>query len=312
MHRSIKKWIYVTGAPRSATTFVGKILSSGLEVDYIHEPFNPDCGIDGITQPFLYMEQDSDPASPLRHQIEKLFKYQSRLRTGYFKNDTQARKLIKRFIGSRGPFYLRMARLNPFHSAAVIKDPIGCLMTEYLARQYGVIPVVVFRHPLSFVASTLRLGWDLSLDPVVRQERLVRRFFNAADLELIEKYRHGTHIQRAAVLWRLINTVLLEFKNSQINLLAVTHEDICANPMDEFSRIFAHVGLPLTDRIATKIDVYTKGSRREARRGVVQDFKRDSSTINSQRLQLLQTGEADQILEIAGPVVHQTHPGSLY
>lgn len=44
----IKNWIFVTGVIRSGTTFVGKILSLPLQVDYIHEPFNPLCGIPGM------------------------------------------------------------------------------------------------------------------------------------------------------------------------------------------------------------------------------------------------------------------------
>jgi hypothetical protein len=47
----IDNWIFVTGVPRSGTTFAGKILSLPLEVDYTHEPFNPRCGMPGISQP---------------------------------------------------------------------------------------------------------------------------------------------------------------------------------------------------------------------------------------------------------------------
>jgi hypothetical protein len=44
----IENWIFVTGVIRSGTTFVGKVLSLPLSVDYIHEPFNPLCGMPGI------------------------------------------------------------------------------------------------------------------------------------------------------------------------------------------------------------------------------------------------------------------------
>ena len=41
--------ILVTGAPRSGTTWVGRMLTLAPGVGYIHEPFNPttDAGISG-------------------------------------------------------------------------------------------------------------------------------------------------------------------------------------------------------------------------------------------------------------------------
>ena len=41
-------WLWVTGIPRGGTTFVGRILSVPRSVDFIHEPFNPDCAVEGI------------------------------------------------------------------------------------------------------------------------------------------------------------------------------------------------------------------------------------------------------------------------
>ncbi|NEQ55044.1 MAG: hypothetical protein F6K11_33795, partial [Leptolyngbya sp. SIO3F4] len=70
----IEKWIFVTGAIRSGTTFVGKILSLPLEVDYIHEPFNPQCGIPGVNLGHRYIpanlaQAESHPYHPLAQSI---------------------------------------------------------------------------------------------------------------------------------------------------------------------------------------------------------------------------------------------------
>src|SRR6202007_2265727 len=89
----------------------------------------------------------------LRPQFERLFDYRAALKTGYYRNDTPLRRLAKRVVGSRGPFHLRLAPRNPFHHSAVIKDPIGCLLTEYLLLRYRMRPVVVMRNPVGFVAS---------------------------------------------------------------------------------------------------------------------------------------------------------------
>ncbi|WP_075261386.1 sulfotransferase [Geobacillus thermocatenulatus] len=46
--------ILVTGAHRSGTTFVGKMLSLHPSIGYIQEPFNKDFGVKGIENWFLY------------------------------------------------------------------------------------------------------------------------------------------------------------------------------------------------------------------------------------------------------------------
>jgi len=308
MHKRIDKWIFVTGAPRSGTTFVGKILSSSMRVDYIHEPFNPDCGISGIEKTYLYLERGSEKEIALRPAVEDLFDYRADLRTGYYKNDTKFQRIAKTVVGSRGPFYLRLARANPFHNAAVIKDPVGCLLTEYLVDVYQVKPVIMVRHPFGFVASALKLGWENSLDPIVDQPDLVGRFFGDEDLELIDRYRGGTACERAALIWRLLNKVLFSFHESLPESILVTHEQLSAEPVPTFERIFKGVGLPMSDGIRRRIVRLTSGDSRIGR-GRVQRFKRDSKSIAAQSQGTLSDLDKSKIMLIAEPLVGQIYGG---
>ncbi|HEY2345805.1 MAG TPA: sulfotransferase [Xanthomonadaceae bacterium] len=301
MHPKIKRWIYVTGAPRSGTTFAGKILSSSIRVDYIHEPFNPDCGIAGIGQPYLYLERGSAREVALRPTIDALFDYKAKLRTGYYKNDTPFQRFAKRFVGSRGPFHLRLARLNPFHDAAIVKDPVGCLLTRYLAESYGVKPVIMVRRPVGFVASSKKLRWENSLDPIVNQPDLVARFFGDEEHELIERYGSGTPIEKAALTWRLLNTVLLAFHDAIPGSVLVTHEQLSEEPVATFERIFAGVGLPMTDRIRERIARHTSGDGKTGQ-GRVQRFVRDSKSIAGQSQSLLDADEKKKVMLIAEPL----------
>src|SRR5580692_3708234 len=50
-----KTAILVTGAPRSGTTFLGKMLALNIDVQEIEEPFNTETGIVGVDQPFVYL-----------------------------------------------------------------------------------------------------------------------------------------------------------------------------------------------------------------------------------------------------------------
>lgn len=82
---NIKNWILVTGTVRSGTTFVGKVLSLPLEVDYIHEPFNPLCGMPGIDRWHCYLRSrfDSEEMQRERELTKSIFTYDLTLRSWY-------------------------------------------------------------------------------------------------------------------------------------------------------------------------------------------------------------------------------------
>jgi hypothetical protein len=301
----IENWIFVTGAPRSGTTFLGKVLSARLEVDYIHEPFNPDCGIPGIEQRYLYLRPGE--GGKYESLISKIFTYDFKLRTGYYQNDSRARKLIKRFVGSRGPFYLRFAKLNPFHKAAVIKDPIGCLLTEYLSASFGVKPVIVIRHPVTFVASIRRLGWEVNLEPLAGQSELVDDYFSDDPSFAAERYTDT--VERGAALWRALNKVLLAQASRNPDWPVIRHEELSARPLDIMSGLYDKLDLTWSERVERMVQANTRAKgRAEAASGKVQDFKRDSAQLFALRMKMMSADERRRIFEITWDVAQEHYP----
>jgi hypothetical protein len=301
----IENWIFVTGAPRSGTTFLGKILSARLEVDYIHEPFNPDCGIPGLEQRYLYLRPGE--GGQYESLISKIFTYDFKLRTGYYQNDSRARKLIKRFVGSRGPFYLRFAKLNPFHTAAVIKDPIGCLLTEYLSASFGVKPVVVIRHPVAFVASIRRLGWEVNLEPLASQRELVEDYFT--DDPSLVAGRYADTVECGAALWRALNKVVLAQARRNPEWPVIRHEELSARPLDIVSGLYDSLNLTWSERVERMVLANTRAKgRAEASAGKVQDFKRDSAQLFDLRMKMMSADERRRIFDITRDVAEELYP----
>jgi Sulfotransferase family len=253
-------WVFVTGAPRSGTTFAGKILSAPLSVDYIHEPFNPDCGMPGIAQRYLYIPPQGALADEYRASVQNLFDYRFTLKTGRYARDSTLRRVVKTIVGSRGPFYLRLAKLNPFHTAAIIKDPIGCLSTEFLATQFGVKPVVLIRHPVTFVASVRRLEWKTDLTNLREQPQLMQEYFADGDQSLHKDYTDP--IAAAAVLWRALNKVLLQQASRHPEWKLLTHEALSQAPLDVFRGLYRDLDLPWSERIERLIARSTTHKRR--------------------------------------------------
>jgi hypothetical protein len=296
----IERWIFVTGAPRSGTTFAGQILSAPIEVDYIHEPFNPDCGIPGIDSRFLYLRPGEPGPERYRDSIDRLFRYEAPLRTGYYPEDSRAKRAIKAVVGSRGPFYYRIARLNPFHTTAVIKDPIGCLLTGYLAERHGVHPVILVRHPVAVAASVKRLGWSPNIDFLREQPHLVEDHFRSeppGEADLL------TPVRAAAWEWWALNQVLLAEAARHDDWIVVLHEELSREPLETFRRLYEELNLPWSDRIGRRVRRRTSSRNpAEASRGRTQDLARDSRSLFDLRVSMLSPEERTEVFEITRDV----------
>ena len=305
---NLKNWIFVTGAPRSGTTFVGKVLSLPLEVDYIHEPFNPSGGMPGISRWYRYVRPSLDTEEMQHyHALAKtIFSYDLELRGTVPERDPQLRKMAKRIVGSRGPFYLRLAKLNPFHKAAVIKDPIGCLLSEYLYLQFGVKPVIVIKHPTSFVASLKRVGWWPDLSRLSGQPELIEDYFSEDGTFAPRDWSNP--VLGAAAFWRAVHKVLLKQADKYPDWQVITHEQLSQEPVPSFRHLYKTLELPWRGSIQNRILRLTQGSRSaEAKRGRVQDFQRNSANIFKMRRDSLSLEERQMIYEVVEDVALQLY-----
>ncbi|MDY7023954.1 MAG: hypothetical protein SWJ54_21840 [Cyanobacteriota bacterium] len=305
---NIKNWIFVTGTIRSGTTFVGTILSFPLEVDYIHEPFNPQCGLPGMNRwyPYVRASLDTPDMQQFHEQTKAIFSYDFILRNKIPQNDSLTRKITKQLIGSRGPFYLRLAKINPFHTAAVIKDPIGNLLTEYLYIQFSVKPVIIIKHPLSLIASLKRVNWWPHLGEINDQPCFVQDYF-ANELDFIQN-TNSDPVLAAAAYWRAVHQVFLSQSSHYRDWQLITHEELSASPQSTFKNLYSKLDLPWSKSVEKKIIKLTdRNQSTQARRGRVQDFNRNSADIFKVRRQSLSREERKAIFEIVEDVALQIY-----
>ncbi|MGI9625794.1 MAG: sulfotransferase family protein [Longimicrobiales bacterium] len=291
-------WVFVTGAPRSGTTFVGKMLSLPRSVDYIHEPFNPHCGIPGLDTRFIWADGRA-PWPEGDRLISPLFDYRVKLRTGMYPEDDWRRRVIKTVVGSRGPFYMRLAKLNRWRTDVVLTDPIGVLLTEYLAQRHGVSPVIMVRHPAAVAASYKRLGWPVRLEALRNQPELVERYFPDRD----DLRSSGNVVEDAARLWRALHVVMADQLDRNPDWTVLRHEDLNASPVQTLRDLYDSLGLPWSESVGRRIEEMTSGGNRaEAQGSKVQDFRRDSGALFQLRLKGLTEAERGTVLEVAGAV----------
>lgn len=298
--------VLVTGAPRSATTFVGKVLSWPRTVDNLHEPLNPRCGLPSVRRNYLDLGGlEGQARDQLEAEVDGLLRYEPLLRTGHFARDQQWRRLIKPLIGSRGPFYLRLARMNPWSRAVVWKDPFAAMSVEALADRWGFRPVLLVRHPLAFVSSLERLGWDAGsiLIDLADQPSVLARLADE-DLAALEAPPPDPSTA-AAVLWRITTRELTRVAAARPSVLLVTHEAVSNDAVEVFRTLYAELDLPWTDDVRERIEAHTTAEHVEAVRNRTQSFARDSRALLDLRLRHIDPALRARLWDLTGAVAEQ-------
>jgi len=306
---SIDNWTFVTGMIRSGTTFLGTVLSHPLSVDYIHEPFNGAYTLPeriALRPRYVRPGDTSLAAQRFRAQTSKLFSYDIGMHSAEYDGDPLGRALIKRIVGSRGRFHLRLAKATPFHDAALIKDPMAGLVTEFLYQEFDVRPVIIVRHPVSLAASLNRLKWfpetyDFQLQPDLIADYL------SDESEILSRSWPNRMLESMAH-WRLLYRILLNQASRHGDWIVITHEELSAQPMTVFQRLYRDLSLPWSNSVADKVRSLTQGNgKAHAADGRVQDFHRDSAKIFKTRRDAIPVQVRRQIYEITSDVALQLY-----
>ena len=211
-------------------------------VAYIHEPFSPETrpGVNGAPFERYFTRVTAENESRYLPHLE---------RTLAFRYDTRAQLKALRTaadVAWAGRDALAFARARVRHARPLVKDPIALLSADWLAARFDMDVVVTIRHPAAFAASVLRLGWQHDFDSFAGDERL-RPF--ADDLR-----RPGGNLEQAALLWRILYSIVDGYREQHPEWTFVRHEDAARAPAGTFEQLYARLGLELTPHARRTIE----------------------------------------------------------
>ena len=243
------KPILVTGAHRSGTTWVGKMLALAPGVAYVHEPFSPRTpkGLSpaGFERYFTVVtrENESRYRSGLEYSLALRYGLGAQLRSA------QSWRDVARIPRD----YRRLRRSRRSGRRPLMKDPIALLSAEWLGEAFGMNVVVLIRHPAAFAASLKRLGWKHSFATFIQDGRVpeVVRPYEAEIREQAE--RPGEILAQAALLWRLLYNAVDGYRERHPDWAFVRHEDASLDPVDTFEQLYERLGLELTEAARAEI-----------------------------------------------------------
>lgn len=244
-----KRTILVTGAHRSGTTWLGKIISRSPEVRYVHEPFN--VGLERSHSPLTYwfehVSDDSDPAH--QRNVKKYLKsfYSTSLLTTFTNAfGTRSARDAYRFLRDLKSRVMRRT---------LIKDPIAIFSAEWMHKNIDCDVVITIRHPAAFTASLKVKNWAFGFEDILVQKHLMNTYLHAYTDTVAEYARKRQDIIcQGALLWNLIYSTVRKYQEKYSNRwYFVRHEDLSINPLLEYQKIFEFLGLTFSDSIKNEI-----------------------------------------------------------
>jgi hypothetical protein len=248
--------ILVTGAPRSGTTWVGRVLDLSPTVGYINEPFNP-THQPGICSCVFRRWYQYVHAGNAHEYVPGLtatlsFRYdlfaQLRRRPDRTSLEALARDSWNFALG-------RLRRARP-----LVKDPIAVFSSEWLAGTFGAAVVVLVRHPAAFAESVRRLGWVFPFQDLLAQDELMRDHLADFEAEMRRAVaRTLDPVEQAALMWQLVYSVLVRFGQAHPDWVFLRQEDLARGPVEGFSNLFDQLGVPFDDRIERGVRWYSSG-----------------------------------------------------
>jgi hypothetical protein len=267
MSVSLPRPILVTGAHRSGTTWVGRMLAAARGVAYIAEPFNVRTP-PSPARHFLHYVTPADEGA-FRAYLHRLLTFRD---AALYQVHGRWRRLRQAARVARCARW-RLGRYRP-----LVKDPIAIFSAEWLARTFGMDVVVMVRHPAAFASSLRRVNSCFDFNQLWAQPELVRDHLGEfrGEIRLLGRTRPDI-IDQAILLWRMIYSVARRYQLRHPDWTFLRHEDVSSRPRPEFAALFARLGLDLSPAVARAIaETSSAHNPREARPGLAHDLWRDS------------------------------------
>jgi Sulfotransferase family len=249
-HAPMADPILVTGAHRSGTTWVGKMLSLSPQVAYVHEPFSPlrSPGWLGMRIPTWYLYVCGDNEERYIPAVRRLLALRYPL-------GADLRSAPRpRVIGQIALEWPRSLAARSRRSRPLLKDPIAVFSAEWLADRFRALPVVLVRHPAAFAGSLKRLDWRFDFQNWSEQPFLIRDHLGRYE-DRIREYASTPPdlIDQAILMWNSIHLVIDGYRDRHPDWTFLRYEDLAASPVEGFADLARRLGTPWDERTEAEV-----------------------------------------------------------
>jgi hypothetical protein len=237
--------ILVTGAHRSGTTWVGKMLAAGGQAAYISEPLNvlhrPGLLRSEVNHWYTYIcvENEGEYLPAFQGALSYRYHLWAALKS------LRSRRDVLR-MGRNAAIYT-LGRLRG--QRPLLKDPFAVFSIPWFIERLGCQVVVTVRHPAAFASSLKRLGWPFNFADLLAQPLLMRDLLGPYRPEMEEILATPDDvIAQASLLWRLVYQAVARYCEQYPGIQLAYHEAFSLHPVDSFRDLYAALGMDFNRR----------------------------------------------------------------
>lgn len=292
--------ILVTGAHRTGTTWVGKMLASSSQVAYISEPLNvlhrPGVLRAPVSNWYTLISAENESAYLPAFREMLAFRY------GLWR-EIRSLRSRKDFLRMGRDFSVflrgRFMRQRP-----LIKDPFAVFSAPWFAERLGCRVVITVRHPAGFASSLKRLNWLFDFGDLLEQPALMEKWLDVDRAEM-ESVQTNDLIGQAALLWRMVYRVVARMMKLHPSFIVVRHEDLSLDPVSCYRDLYAVLDLDFTPKVEQAIlNASSTENPAELSKGKVHAIKLDSRANLDNWKKRLNADEIARIREMTGKVTN--------
>ncbi|MFZ5820333.1 MAG: sulfotransferase [Chloroflexota bacterium] len=298
--------ILVTGAHRTGTTWVGKMLAANPRAAYISEPLNAwrRPGVLGapVEKWYTYLCEENEAAYLPAFRETLAFRYGLWREVRALRSRKDALRMGRDFA-----VFLRGRLLG---QRPLLKDPFAVFSTPWFAERLGCQVVVTVRHPAAFASSLKRLDWPFDFRDLLGQPLLMRDWLEE-DRAAMEAMPSDDIIGQAALLWRMVYRVVGRTRERLPSLIIVRHEDLSRDPVPGYRALYEALGLPFTPQVEhTILNASSSENPTELSRKKVHAVKLDSRANLDNWKKRLGADEIERIRRVCGETAALFYPDS--
>jgi hypothetical protein len=245
---NMKQPILVTGAHRSGTTWVGKMLAANPSTAYISEPLN-------------VLHRRGVYRADVKHWYEYITAENEEKYLPAFRELFNFRYHLFAELGSlrSQKDFMRMGRdLSIFAKGkllgqrALLKDPFAVFSTPWFAQKLNCQVVITIRHPGGFASSLKRLNWIFDFRDLLNQPLLMRDHLESDRAEM-ESMPADDIVGQSALLWRMIYRSVHTTRELFPHFKIVRHEDLSLDPIAGYKSLYESLGLTFDEKVRDTI-----------------------------------------------------------
>lgn len=240
--------ILVTGAHRSGTTWVGKMLAANPVTAYISEPLNV-LHRRGVYRAevkrwyqYITPENEADYLPAFGELLN--FRYHLLAELGSLRSQKDFMRM--------GRDLSIFAKGKLLGQRALLKDPFAVFSAPWFAQKLNCQVVITIRHPGGFASSLKRLNWPFDFHDLLDQPMLMCDHLEA-DRADMESMPADDIVGQSALLWRMIYRTVDSTRKLIPSIKVVRHEDLSLDPVAGYKSLYESLGLPFDEKVRDTI-----------------------------------------------------------